>query len=389
MRIGMLADTYKPHISGVTNYISLNKKRLEALGHQVYVFTFGDPETVDDEPNIIRAPGVPLIQTGYYFSFGYPRAVSRKLQSMDIIHIHHPFLSGRLALHYCKHRNIPLVFTNHTRYDLYIQAYLPVLPEGMGETFLKAYLPAFCRSVDLVISPSDGMKAVLRNLGVDAPIEVIPNGVDLASLQRDLHPIPREELGFSREDIVLINVGRLAPEKNLPFLIRSFTKIFATHPQTKLLLIGDGPDRRELEGLVSDFGLQKSICFTGSLPYSQIPRYLAAADAFVTASVTEVHPLSIIEAMALGLPVLGIDSPGVGDTIQDGFNGLLSKSDMGEFSGKMTHLVEDARLRLRLGAGARQSAESYAIEKTSQMVASQYQILVERKMKAANLGQQR
>jgi glycosyltransferase involved in cell wall biosynthesis len=147
MRIGMMADVYKPHVSGITNYIALNKKHLEDMGHQVYVFTFGDEDYPDDEPNVIRSTGLPIMDTGYYISLRYGHQARRLLRTMDVVHVNHPFLSGSLALRYCKPRSIPIIYTNHTRYDLYAQAYLPVLPDIVGETSLKAYLPAFCAPV--------------------------------------------------------------------------------------------------------------------------------------------------------------------------------------------------------------------------------------------------
>jgi glycosyltransferase involved in cell wall biosynthesis len=97
MRIGMMVDVYKPYISGVTNYIVLNKRHLERAGHDVYVFTFGNIEYEDDEPRVIRSPGLPLADTGFYLSLRYSREAKKLLQSMDVVHVHHPFLSGRLA----------------------------------------------------------------------------------------------------------------------------------------------------------------------------------------------------------------------------------------------------------------------------------------------------
>ena len=157
MRIGMMTDVYKPHVSGITNYISLNKEYIEKAGHEVFIFTFGDLDYKDDEQRVVRSPGLPLTDTGYYLSFRYSRRAKALLQTMDLVHVHHPFLSGRLALNYCRPLRIPIVFTNHTRYDLYAQAYLPLLPEEFSDTFLQSYMPTFCQAVDLVISPSAGM----------------------------------------------------------------------------------------------------------------------------------------------------------------------------------------------------------------------------------------
>lgn len=377
MRIGMLADVYKPHVSGITQSISLTKRALEQLGHQVTVFTFGDLDYRDDEASVIRSPGLPLAETGYYFSFRYASAARRKLEAMDVVHVHHPFLSGRLALRYCRPLSIPVVFTNHTRYDLYAQAYLPGLPEQLGTTFLQAYLPSFCDAVDLVIAPSEGLREVLRGLGVRASIEVLPNGVDLALFREQVTPMSRAELSVPPEDVLLIYVGRLGPEKNLVSLVRAFVGAHAAYPKTSLVLVGDGPERDNLAHLVERNGLTGKVVFSGMVEYANLPRYLAAADLFVTASVTEVHPLSVIEAMAAGLPVLGIRSPGIEDTVIDGETGVLSTDDLPSFTAQMARLVAEEDTRKGMAGRARQGAVRFAIDKTSARLADRYERLLE------------
>jgi glycosyltransferase involved in cell wall biosynthesis len=372
MRIGMMADIYRPHTSGVTNYISLNKRVLEARGHEVFVFTFGDVGYVDDESRIIRSPGVPVAETGFHLSFRHSRAARRQLQSMDIVHVHHPFLSGRLALRYCRPRSIPIIFTNHTRYDLYMDAYLPMLPDQLGTTFLQAYLQSFCREVDLTIAPSEGLRAVLRELGITQNVEVIPNGVDLQPFEPDVVGLPREALGVPEGDVLLVYVGRLSPEKNLTFLLRAFAGAQAAYPDTSLLLVGDGPEADNLEDLAQRSGVGAKVIFTGMVEYKDLPRYLAAADIFVTASVTEVHPLTLIEALAAGLPVLGVRSPGVSDTIEDGVNGLLSPNDLASYSALLSRLIGDTDLRRRLQSQARPSAQPYSVERTASRVEDLY-----------------
>jgi len=377
MRIGMMADIYKPHVSGVTQYISLNKGYLEKLGHQVYVFTFSYEGYEDDELNVIRSPSIPVLDTGLYVGFRYPQQISKLLRTMDVVHVHHPFLSGSLALHYCRPRRIPIVFTNHTRYDLYAQAYLPVISDVVSAAAMEAYMPIFCRACDLVISPSPGMREILIRYGVNASIEVVPNGVDLKPFQESVEPMAREKLGFQPEDVVLAFVGRLGPEKNVPFLLRSFAGTAQAYQHVGLLLIGDGPERENLEDIVRRSEIQSRVHFTGLVPYDLIPRYLAAADAFVTASVTEVHPFTVIEAMAAGLPVLGIESPGIGDTIQDGKTGyLVSHEDLAAFTAKLVRLVVDHDSRRKMGEQAREAASAYAIERTTEMMLERYQRVI-------------
>lgn len=377
MRIGMMADAYKPHVSGITHHIALNKRILEDLGHEVFVFTFGGDDHTDDEPNVIRTRGLPLVNTGYYVSLRYSTQAQKLLHTMDIVHVHHPFTSGQLAIRYCKPRSIPIVFTNHTRYDLYAQAYLPMVPESLGDAFLRAYMPSFCRACSLVISPSPGIKEVLQRFGVDSPIEVIPNGIDLAPFRNPPRKINRQMLGLEEHDIVLTYMGRLGPEKNLAFLLRAFAGVAKTCDQVKLLIIGDGPERENLEDRVHYMGIGARVRFTGMIPYPELPDYLVLADVFVTASVTEVHPLSVIEAMAVGLPVVGIRSPGISDTIEDGVTGLLApEEDIAVFTAKLTHMIIDAEKRREMAANARKAANAFAIENTIQVLLEHYQRLV-------------
>jgi glycosyltransferase involved in cell wall biosynthesis len=318
---------------------------------------------------------LPLTDTGYYLSFRYSRHAKALLQTMDLVHVHHPFLSGRLALNYCRPLRIPIVFTNHTRYDLYAQAYLPLLPEEFSDTFLQTYMPTFCQAVDLVISPSAGMREVLQKLGVSTSIEIIPNGVEL-QLYRATSENCRPEFGFSDEDILLIFSGRLGPEKNLDFLIRAFAGAAEAVKNAHLLVIGGGPEEQALKQAAAQSGAAGRIHFTGMLPYDELPRYLSMADLFVTASLTEVHPLSVVEAMASGLPVLGINSVGVGDTVEDGVTGLLSSPDPAAFAALLTRLCMDRALRQRLGKGARKASEKYAIEYTTQIMLKRYERLL-------------
>ncbi len=378
MRIGLLADIYTPHVSGVTHYISLNKQILESRGHEVFVFTFGDVDHPDEESNVIRSPGVPVADTGYTLGFRYSRAAQRLVESMDIAHVQHPFLSGRLALRYCRPKDIPIVFTNHTRYDLYAEAYLPMLPDVVGTSFLQAYLPSFCREVDLVIAPSEGLKKVLREMDVEVPIAVIPNGVDLARFKDANQVSQRAALGLAAGDVVLVYSGRLGPEKNLTFLLRAFAGAQSAYPGTVLLLVGDGPERDNLEDLAARSGLADRVLFAGMVPHDEVVGYLTAADVFVTASVTEVHPLSLIEALACGLPLVGIDSPGVGDTIIDGENGILCRNDLAAFTANLTRLIADRDLRLAMAGRARESAAKYDIQRTSRLVEEQYLELINR-----------
>jgi len=266
------------------------------------------------------------------------------------------------------------VFTNHTRYDLMAQAYMPLLPEEISEALLQAYMPSFCEAIDLVISPSPGMEKVLRELEVESHIEIVPNGVELTGYFQ-AEPLSRVDYGYSDQDILLVYTGRLAREKDIDFLLIAFAGVIQAVDNVKLLIVGDGPLKEELIMLAKNLQVAESIQFTGMIPYEKMPGYLAMCDAFVTASVSEVHPLSVIEAMGAGLPVMGIISPGVGDTVEDGYTGFLSTKNLPAFTAKLTRLCLQTSLRKKMGTAARKASQIYDIKRTTGIMMSHYEKL--------------
>ena len=375
----MLTDTYKPYISGVTNHVAITKRTLEAAGHKVFVFTFGGQDFVDDEPDVIRSPAVPLADTGYNLSFRYSRLAQRKLARIDIAHVHHPFVSGRMALRYCQKSGIPIIFTNHTRYDLYAQAYLPHLPGTVPAAFLNAFLPGFCRQCDLIVSPSPSLETLLRKYGVDSPIEIVPNGVELSGFDQKRNGIQRVDLDLDPSNRVLIYVGRLGPEKNLTMMLRAFAGAQSAMDNLRLIIVGDGPERENMLDWCTRSGINEKVRFIGKVQYSKVVDYLRLSDTFLTASVSEVHPLSIIEGMAVGLPAIGIRSPGVSDIIQNGVNGMLSSNDIAAFTACIVRIMLDETLHKRMETAAREKSKDYDVRQTTAQLMLHYQEIIRNK----------
>jgi glycosyltransferase involved in cell wall biosynthesis len=221
------------------------------------------------------------------------------------------------------------------------------------------------------------MEKVLRQFNVESPIAVVPNGVDLKNFHK-AKPFSRAELGYKTDDILLVYAGRIAPEKNLPFLLKSFAGVAQTLPNVHLLLIGRGIQQfeEEIRSLVNELELTRRVRFIGRVTYDHLPAYLAMCNIFVTASITEVHPLSVIEAMGAGLPIMGIHSVGVGDTVQDGVTGFLATYDLPAFTAKLTRLCLDLNLRAQMGDLAQKASSAYAIERTTSLMLKHYEKLI-------------
>ncbi len=376
MRIGLLTEMYLPVVSGVTHFVSLHKKTLEEMGHEPFVFTFGPDNSFDEESRIVYSQGIPVSDIGYYLNISLSKRARHLVRTMDVLHAQHPFIVGQLAIRYRKRYHIPAVFTNHTRYDLYFHHYLPFLPESVGVAFWEVYLPSFARQLDLIIAPSAKIRDLIRNKEPTAHVEFIPNGIEVERFHSPAKRRDKMALGIPESAQVLIYVGRLGTEKNLALLLRAFAAVASALPDTHLVLVGEGMERDNLQEEAARLGLGRQVVFTGKVSYDDVPAYLAMADAFVTASVTEVHPLSVLEAMAAGLPVLGIDSPGVGEIIVDGQNGLLSGNDLAEFSVRLYRLMSDHELRARLARQARADSAQYDIRTTTRRIVSCYEEVI-------------
>lgn len=360
LKIGMVTACYKPVINGVTRMVSLYKTYLEAQGHQVTVFTMGSPDPAGDEAGVVRTPGLALRDTGYHINMRYTPEAQMLLGQMDIIHCHHLFMSVEMAHRYGR---CPIVYTNHTRYDLYSGAVI-TLPQPAADAIMRQIWPEFTDYADVVITPSESVRNVMLDFGVTRPIEVIPNGIELEAYRHPAAPHTKASLGLPADAPVFIYVGRLSQEKSMETLLEQFAIVLEAVPAAQLLLVGDGPQAAELRELAYLLDITANVRFLGALPVADVPNYLAVADSFVTASESEVHPLTIIEAQAAGLPVVGVVSPGVADTVVHGRSGILTIEPNGGLAAAMVALAVDPDRRQRLSVAARDDSHQFDINHT-------------------------
>ena len=360
MHIGMITASHEPVVNGVTQMVTLYEKYLTSSGHRVTIFTLGRPEQGEEPTTTVRSPGIPLGRTGYHLATGYSRIAQERLRGVDIIHCHHPLMGLEFARRYGQ---VPIVFTNHSRYDLYLSSY-GRMPEWLAIQLMGITWRRLARLADVVIAPSNSIKELLLASGVDVPIEVIENGIELRRFRLNSQEITRSELKIPDGAIVYVYVGRMAPEKNVIRLLNEFRQAASIHRGLHLLGIGSGPLQDTVTRLIAQYGLGERAHFIGHVEPGKVPAYLALGDAFVSASVTEVHPLTALEAIASRLPVIAVNSPGFRDIVVDGNSGLLVDGTKGSLAEAMIRLGNDDLLRHRLAAGAEAHSERYEIEKT-------------------------
>lgn len=373
MRIGMVSATYDPTVvNGAVRMVTLYRQYLEAAGHEVIIFTLGENQAGDQAAKIIRSPGIRLGDYGYYISMGYTRSAQALLAQMDVVHSHHLLMSVEMAHRYAR---CPIVYTNHTRYDLYTGAYTP-LPQPAADAIMRQVWPEFTDLADVVIAPSESVRRLMIEFGVRAPTVVIENGVELDPFLHPRQPHNRSELGLADDIPLLIYVGRLSSEKNLVLLLEQLAIAREIDPDLHLAIIGKGPQETELRQLAQDLGLQEQVHFVGVVPYDDVANWLAAADAFVTASTSEVHPLTVIEAMAAGLPIIGVDSPGIVDSVEPGRTGHVVKTAEGGLAAAMASLAQDRARARAMGEAARQASRRFDINRTVSLTLDLYHELL-------------
>ena len=382
MHIAHFTNSYYPVISGVVRSVSAFRKALTELGHNVFVFAQNEPEYVDKEPFIFRYPALDLGLPGDFpATIPFSPFIDNLFPPLkvDVVHSHHPVLLGQAAANKAREYNLPLVFTFHTRYRDYSH-YFPLNQEIVQE-FIKntidSWLRVYMRRCHHIVVPSKSIRDILfSEYYVKGPITIVPTGIELEPYQAADGASIRQQRGWG-EQTVLITVGRLAKEKNLGRLLQAFALVVQRHPDVRLVILGDGPYRKDLVELTQSLGIAPSVDFVGKVPFEEIPCYLKAADLFCFSSLTETQGLVTLEAMATGLPVAAVDATGTRDVIEHGKDGLLTPDDSQALAQAISRILDDPGLADRLKAAGLDKARAYSIREQAQKMLSVYQEAIE------------
>jgi glycosyltransferase involved in cell wall biosynthesis len=343
-------------LGGVARAVETMRATLEVLGHQVVVIAPGREGTAS-VPGVLRVPAVPAPT---YPDFALPLPLSRRwvrriaALDLDLFHAQHPFLLGAAARRLARRLGRPLVFTYHTLYDKYAH-YVP-LPRPLVAHQAIRWSTRFANQADLVIAPSAGLAARLRMQGVARPTVVLPTGVDLARFRPGDAAAARAGLGLPAGPPLALYVGRLDREKNLTLLFQAFERMAEGHPELELVLVGRGTQEAALRRQVQSRAVGARVRFAGGVGLDAVVRYYQAANLFLFASTTETQGLAVLEAMAVGLPVVAVRASGVEEAVVDGVSGLLVPEEPEAFAAAALEVLADAGLAAKLRAGAREAA---------------------------------
>jgi len=358
-RFELVTETYPPEINGVALTVQSLHDGLKALGHDVGLVRPSRPgELCDECVELLRVDGAPIPRYPG-MRFGLP--AGRKLAARwmrdrpDAIYIATEGPLGWSALRAAKRLRIPVATGFHTRFDDYVGRY----GAGFLAPWVFAWLRRFHNRADATLVPTRELVEQLSSQGFLHPRR-LGRAVDTVRF----HPAFRTDAlraqwGVGPDDLAIVHVGRLAPEKNLPLLMRSYEALRAERASTKLVLVGDGPARPALAAQ------HPEVIFAGTLRGDALAAHFASADLFCFPSLSETFGNVTLEAMASGLPTVAFDYGAAREHLRDGVHG--ASVPFGDETAFVARFLDTA-LSLRrpaMGFAAREAVEGLSPDRVS------------------------
>ncbi len=381
----MFTDSYLPTRDGVVTSLLLTKRELERMGHTVYVFA-PDPADPSD-----REEGVHYFRSiGFHRYSGYriplfPTDKCHILEGLDVdlIHVHGLMFQAVRGMLAGRALRKPVVLTFHTMVTEAARFYnFTPFPEWVIQLGMWTYLRTILHRAEVVIAPTVAIKNELKRYAPHIKrLEVIPTGVDLDRFNSRIDGSEvRRRYGLEGKKVIL-HLGRIAWEKNIDLVVRGFALLSAHEPEARLLLVGEGPAKEHVRGLVKELGIEERVIFTGFVPDPELPQFYAACDVLTLASKFETQGLVILEAMAVGKPVSGIRYRAVAELVREGENGELFEETPYSWSQATLRLLRDPE-RYREGALAK--AREFSAGQWATRLVDVYRYAIEAKAGRAN-----
>lgn len=379
MNICMMTNTYLPHVGGVARSVSTFAEEYRKRGHGVLVVApnfEGKPPSKRSEAIVERVAAIQNFN-GSDFSVRLPLAasLSDRLDAFqaDIIHAHHPFLLGDTALRVATGKNVPIVFTHHTRYEDYTH-YVPFDSPALKEIAIN--LPTrFANLCDGVIAPSESLAKLIRKRGVQVPVKVVPTGIDVKSFASANGANFRAKFKIPPRAFVVGHVGRLAPEKNLGYLAEAVALFLKRSRGTWFLVVGGGPSEEKMKATFAKHGVADRLVLAGKHTGRSLHEAYRAMDVFAFASKSETQGMVLAEAMAAALPVVALNASGVREVMRDGKNGFMlpGRASPERFAKELENLRGNGVLRRAFRREASATAELFSRERCATLALEFYE----------------
>lgn len=378
MRILMMTNTYAPVIGGIEASIHSFCEQFRKMGHKVVIVAPTFDGMKENEEDIVRLPAIQnFLKEDVSLNLPIPLFLSnftKKFQP-DIVHSHHFFWVGDVALRLARQQHIPLVFTHHIMLEQYAELF-PIHNEGITRFVLKL-ATGYANLTDCVIAPSEAVRAILERDGVRKPMHIIPTGVDVKRFAKGDAREFRRSWKIPQDAFVLGFVGRLNPEKNLDFLAKAACRFIKKNRKAHWLMVGEGSLKEAIQDLFKSSGVGERLHCPGVLQGQDLINGYHAMDVFIFSSFSETQGIVLSESMAAGKPVVAVNAPVVRDVIKDGKNGrLVAHEDEEEFAQALSWVAKLSEAKLKkIKQAAIATAAQFSIEHCSEQLLDVYQNL--------------
>ena len=362
MRILFATDQYLPNPGGISVVTQRISAALAKKGHTVAIIApstdwkFRKEST--DGVTVYRIQSMlihKLKQLRYSPAFLYRKKIYHTITEFrpDIIHLETPNTIASEALDAALKFNIPLIATCHIMPEN-ISGTLPFLPSKMGKMIGNLYMKQVIKvynKVSLVTAPTPIGTAILQAYNITSPTMPLSNGIDLKAFRI---PSKEEQEKFLKKynfplDPMILYIGRLDKEKKVNILIEALQYIKKSQP-FHVVIEGKGQQMENLENSIQKLGLQNKVSFIGYIAEEELCALYSLAAIFVMPSTAELQSLVTMEAMALGLPVIGAKAGALPYLIKPDENGFLFEPDDPiDLAQKLQQLLENPDLRQRMG----------------------------------------
>lgn len=384
MRILMISDVYFPRINGVSTSIQTFMTELGKLGHEVTLIApdYGE-EISSDETAVHRIPARKVILDPEDRMMSMSAIMklrdSLKAQDFDLIHVHTPFVAHYAGVKLARHLQLPLLVTYHTLFEEYLYHYIPFLPRTLLRKAARSFSRAQCNQADSIVAPSSVIVDLLHAYGVTRPIAVIPTGIHCKDFGHGDGDRFRRQFGIAANRKLLLNVSRVAFEKNIDLLLDVLDRVRRAHADACLVIAGEGPAKKTYIRRAEEMGLQDNLIFVGYLDRSSdlIDCY-HSADFFVFSSRTETQGLVLLEAMAAGTPVVSVAAMGTRDILLDCPGARIVEDDADQFSAELCRLLDDEQDQQALRDATVSCAEKWDSKVMAEKLIAAYRRVLEK-----------
>ncbi len=378
MKILITTDLYTTATNGVVTSVRNLYEELTEKGHDVRILTLseGKESYKINHVYFIKSASIGFIYPDVRMPLSYRSGLIQELIDWrpDVVHSQCEFFSFQFAQRIAKLTGAPIVHTYHTLYEQYVTYVVP--SKLIGKQVVRQFSRYRLKKVAKVIAPTAKVEDALRGYGVKADICVVPSGISLEQhhhrLSEEERAKKRQELGIPANNNVLLNLGRLGTEKNLGELLSFFAEALRYDSHLTFMIVGDGPDKENLEKQAKDLGISEQVIFTGMVNPEEVQNYYQLADVFVNASTSETQGLTYIEAAANGLPLLCRKDPCLNDIIQDGINGY-EYTNCEEFEEYLKDILMNVEWRKAASEQSEKIAESFGKEHFVESVENIYE----------------